>query len=204
MEPARVCGEGESGGCASGLVYKEEMYLGMARTDRLPDPGAPAGDAVVPACNDSGPPYDDDSSIRVRHVRGVPAEVALYAQARTDTVFVNTGYVTEVPEHPLHRALHGDEDRPRRRGAAPRCRLDAEVAETTFGLWVRADARRVNVIVDARTRIDGFDREGLPYLEQGDVVRISGHGCRPAGRITAAFTISVARAARGLDGQVFV
>ena len=31
--------------------------------------------------------------------------------------------------------------------------------------------------VTARTRVTGFDRDGLPYLERGDRLRIDGHGC---------------------------
>ena len=54
---------------------------------------------------------------------------------------------------------------------------DFYVGTSLPGLVVRSGARRPLVAVDARTRIEGFDRAGLPHLERGDRVSIRGFGC---------------------------
>jgi Domain of unknown function (DUF5666) len=81
-----------------------------------------------------------------------------------------------LPEHPLHRSLHGSRDRPRIRARGRRCRVDGEI-DSLFTRQIRAGDRTLGFAVDARTRIDGFDRDGLPYLKEGDRVRIHGYGC---------------------------
>jgi hypothetical protein len=48
----------------------------------------------------------------------------------------------------------------------------------TQPLWVTAGGRRVNVVVDPRTRIEGLERGGLPYLREGDRVAVAGRACR--------------------------
>jgi hypothetical protein len=57
------------------------------------------------------------------------------------------------------------------------CQIEGRVLDTAFALVVRASDQRIGVAVDARTTISGFDRAGLPYLEEGDAVRVRGHAC---------------------------
>jgi hypothetical protein len=164
---------GESGSCASGIVYQDAAYLGVGDVDGLPPPTASAEEAARPGCNDGGP-IESDTMIEARHMRGVAPEVALYAG---EDAYVNVGYFTELPEHPLHRQFHGAPDRPRRRARGEPCQIEGRVLETTFSLMVRAADQRISVAVDARTTIAGFDRAGLPYLEEGDKLRIGGRAC---------------------------
>jgi hypothetical protein len=55
--------------------------------------------------------------------------------------------------------------------------IDGRVLETFSSLWVETERRRISVVVDSRTRIEGFDRAGLPYMDEGDAVRVQGR-CR--------------------------
>jgi hypothetical protein len=174
------CGEqdelGESGACASGIVLNGDLYVGMAIPGPDPKAGPPVDGGIEPACNDSGPPFESDREIGLREVPGVPPEVAVYPEWEISTTYVNAGYRTELPSHPLHDRIHGSGDRPRHRPRGRRCRLDGEVV-SMFAPAIRTGDRRLGFSVDVRTRIDGFDRGGLPYLKRGDRVRIHGYGC---------------------------
>jgi Family of unknown function (DUF6281) len=166
---AQEGGEG-SGGCAAAIVFEDALYLGAGDEKGAPRPGKRAGEAVYPGCDDGGG-AEPDTPVNVRAVRGVPNSVALYADG---DLYVNHGYPTALPEHPLHAQLDGGR-RARVRGR--RCRLEGEILMLQ-PLWVRAGGRRVNVVIDRRTEIHGFDRGGLPYLEEGDRIRIEARGCR--------------------------
>jgi hypothetical protein len=153
-----------------------EVYLGTSIPGPDPKAGGPVEGGVQPGCNDGGP-YEPDAEIGLREVSGVPPEVAVYRERGTSTIYLNTGYLTELPDHPLHDRIHGSRDRPRRRARGKPCRIDGEVRETWGYPVVSVEGRTVIVGVSARTRVTGFDRDGLPYLERGDRLRIHGHGC---------------------------
>jgi hypothetical protein len=171
------CEAGETGGsgaCAAALVRDgEALYIGT---------GIDAGDGVrsaqlieegfaIPGCNDGGGP-EPDHPTSVFAVRGVSPELAVIDDG---SLYVNVGYVTEVRDHPLHEVLHGDERRRRTRGSP--CTVDGTVIDRVFATWAQTDRGRISVGIDARTRIIGFDRGGLPYVDHGDPIRIHGR-CR--------------------------
>jgi hypothetical protein len=166
---------GESGACADGLLVDGELYIGLPLAGPDPKAGGPVEGGVQPGCNDGGP-HEPDVEIGLREVSGVPPEVAVYREWGTSTIYLNTGYPTELPDHPLHNRIHGSPDRPRRRARGRPCRIDGEVRDT-WGVTVSAGARTVSVGFDARTRVEGFERGGLPYFERGDRLRIDGYGC---------------------------
>jgi hypothetical protein len=162
---------GESGGCAAAVVRDGVLYRGTGESAR----GLRSGQAieegfVSPACNDTGG-NDPDRPTRVFAVRGVSPELAVIDDG---SLYVNVGYFTELPDHPLHDRFHGGPDRPRRKPRGSRCAVDGRVLETFSVLWAETDRGRVTVGVDVRTRIEGFDRAGLPYLQEGDAIRIRG------------------------------
>jgi hypothetical protein len=166
---------GGDGGCASGIVLHGEWYSGMS----LPGPDPPAGrrveGGIEPACNDAGQ-SEADRETRLREVRGVPREVAVYS-GYDNTIYLNPGYFTELPDHPLHDSFYRGPDRPRRPERGAPCRFDGEVESTVSSLLVRSGTDQRYVAIDARTRIVGFDRAGLPHLERGDRVTIRAYGC---------------------------
>lgn len=166
----------ESGACADALLVNGELYVGTVLRGPDPKAGGPVEGGVQPGCNDGGP-TEPDVEIGLREVSGVPPEVAVYRESGTRTIYLNAGYPTELPEHPLHDRIHGSPDRPQRRARGRACRLDAEVRDTWGYPIVIAGGRSVIVNIDARTRVTGFGRDGLTYFERGDRLRIRGHGC---------------------------
>jgi hypothetical protein len=173
------CGEEETGGdgaCADAIIVNGVVYLGTSIPGPDPPAGGPVEGGVQPGCNDGGP-LEADREIGLREVRGVPPEVAVYREYGISTIYVNLAYPTEVPEHPLHDHFHGGPDRPRRPERGRPCRFDGEVDRTTFGILVRHGTDERDVRIDARTKIEGFDRNGLPHLGRGARVSIRGYGC---------------------------
>jgi hypothetical protein len=167
---------GESGSCADGLLVNGELYVGIPLAGPDPKAGGPVEGGVQPGCNDGGP-HEPDREIGVREVSGVPPEVAVYREWSTRTTYLNAGYPTELPEHPLHDRIHGSPDRPRRPARGRPCRLDGEVTHTWGYPVVGVRERTVILNIDARTRVTGFDRGGLTYFERGDRLRVHGRGC---------------------------
>jgi hypothetical protein len=164
---------GEGGACAAALVHDGMLYRG---TGIDAGRGIRSGELIeegfsLPGCNDGGGP-EPDRSTTVFAVRGVSPEVAVIDDA---SLYVNTGYFTELPDHPLHDVLHDGWGKSRRRGSP--CTVDGRVLETFFSLWMQTQRGRMSVAVDVHTRIEGFDRAGLPYLEEDDMIRVHGR-CR--------------------------
>jgi len=169
---------GESGACAAAVVWKGETYLdeGVKAGPRL-RPAEELEGGVTPACHDTSPrdPGERDHPTRLRAIEGVPPEVAILHRRRLQ---MNVNYVIEAPEHPLHDLYFDELDvgpRGRIRGAS--CTVDGEVQEVVFGFAINTDRGRRTVLIREDAAIEGFDRDGLPYIERGAAVRVHGR-CR--------------------------
>jgi hypothetical protein len=175
-----ACGADEdtegSGACADGLLVDGELYIGLSLHGPDPKAGGPVDGGVQPGCNDGGP-HEADREIGVRAVRGVPPDVAVYREWSTSAIYLNVGYPTALPDHPLHDRIHGSPARPRRRARGRPCRIDGEVTHTWGQPVVSVGERTVTLSIDARTRVTGFERGGLTYIERGDRLRAHGYGC---------------------------
>ena len=165
---------GEGGACAAALMHGGMLYRG---TGVDAGRGVRSGELIeegfsLPGCNDGGGP-EPDRSTTVFAVRGVSPELAVIDDA---SLYVNVGYFTELPDHPLHEVLHDGSSKSG--GGGSPCMIDGRVLEMFFSLWMQTQrGRRVSVAVDVHTRIEGFDRAGLPYLEENDAIRVHGR-CR--------------------------
>ena len=129
---------GEGGACAAALVHDGMLYRG---TGVDAGRGVRSGELIeegfsLPGCNDGGGP-EPDRSTTVFAVRGVSPELAVIDDA---SVYVNAGYFTELPDHPLHEVLH-DGSSKSRRGGSP-CMIDGRVLETFFSLWMQTQRGR--------------------------------------------------------------
>jgi hypothetical protein len=154
--------------CVTGSTSGRASEAGRHRSSELIEEGF-----LSPGCNDGGAP-EPDRPASVFAVRGVSPDVAVIDDGN---LYVNTGYFTELPDHPLHDRFHGRPDRPRRKVRGARCEINGRVLETFSSLWVETKRGRISVVVDSRTTIEGFDRAGLPYVDEGDAVRVQGR-CR--------------------------
>jgi hypothetical protein len=53
-----------------------------------------------------------------------------------------------------------------------------QVDRSSESLQARPHVTLFQLLVDARTRIEGFERNGLPYVTTGDRIRSSGVTCQ--------------------------
>jgi len=118
---------------------------------------------------------------------------------RPQTAYLAVGYFPELPSYPLHEgAARDDTNGCHLTGAF---RLFGTVSQHSSALLVKVNERTgsldvqpgsiVQLLVDSRTRITGFARNGLPYVTAADRVRSSGVTCQFQGASSPAI---VARA----------
>ena len=156
--------EVESGACTSAILVHGEGYLGVGLDGPEPPPGRPVEGGIRPACNDSGPPYEEDREVDLREVRGVPPDVAVYVDGDADTIYLSDRYRVFLPLPGYRRRARGEP-----------CRIVGTVAELES---LRVGRRMI--AVDGQTRMDGFPGT-LPYLRKGDRVQVDAVGCRGRG-----------------------
>jgi hypothetical protein len=166
---------GEGGACAAALVRDGMFYLG---TGVDAGRGVRSGELIehgfeIPGCNDGGG-FEPNRPTTVFAIRGVSPELAVIDDV---SLYVNTGYFTELRDHPLHDVLHGSRDEPRRDTLGSPCTVEGRVLDTTWDTRVETARRDVDVVVRAGTEIEGLDRAGHPYVQEGDALLIHGR-CR--------------------------
>jgi hypothetical protein len=183
------CGGGNerSAQCPAALRWNAATYFEFPVVDRrhAPKHRASLGSATIPECSDEDPEGGGvgGGPVGIVGLVGVSPQVAVARAEDTNSVYLAEGFLPELREHPLHRAV-GGELRPRRcetpisrdgRIMAPR----SAVQRTQFrsgtgspeGLSFRGDAE-----------FRGFRRAGQPYLETGDLIAIRASHCRVRGR----------------------
>lgn len=174
--------------CAYPLVWNELEYeIGV----ELPgdwELGDSLGAGLVLGCGSDEMGYYPDEGVEVRSVESIDTAVAVAALPKDATrsiIWVAPGYLIESARHPMHQAL------------APNWGYE-EIADvftceetfrtrarslTTPGLGQPLEVKAVNpaveallvapggnraVSLDPRTEIIGFDRNGVPYVSEGD------------------------------------
>jgi hypothetical protein len=183
-----ACG-GEQGGmrsasCAQAVTWRGEAYAGFAGTD-LPVAGA---ELRPPAKLSNGCGNEEGAPTPVTALRMGPVDPAVALWVRGQRAgFLHPGYFIALPSHPLHRAFFGTDGKPYNKGDGRRCRFAGSVTNVTpRDVTVSDDdpaGPRALVTIDARTDIRGFRRQGLPYLQTGDGVAVTGRRCRTGGRV---------------------
>jgi hypothetical protein len=167
------------------------------------EPGPVLGEGAVPTeccdvpgeCSEGVP----TRPVTLRAVEGVdPAVAVINADDTIDLpdgfvrVYTAPGYLIELPSHPLHDAVFGSSEDPDGQARHPTCSqlrtVVGEVMETPFigSLDLRLsepddpDTRelvRDGIVVDAHTVVEGFSRDGLPFIEQGDQAAVDLRVC---------------------------
>jgi hypothetical protein len=176
--------------CPLSIRFGDAHYLGRSvkRTLRL---GRHLGRAIVDSCPDSGiftlQTREAPGGGAVVAIRGIPPSVAVGAAAQRHTAYVAYGYFPELPSYPLHEGRAPDYTRgcrvTGRFSLVGRVRLHSsalvvEVDRSSGSLVAGRGATFIQLLVDARTRIEGFERNGLPYIAAGDPLRSSGVTCQ--------------------------
>jgi hypothetical protein len=175
--------ESASASCIASARWGGTFYIGMAppRDGALPL-GHRLGRSRIPACIDTIPPSPDehDTFHGIRRIRGVPPALAFFDTAEK-SVYSALGYFPQLPTHPLH-ALYGaewDDDHLRGARCQPGVWRRGRIASVTFtgGFLLRSGRRRIMLDVTPRSQIHGFERQGQPYLQDGDRVRVLIQNC---------------------------
>jgi hypothetical protein len=190
-----------SAACVDAIEWRGLLYVGARNEFPVADEGTQLGEGMVPACRDSevvGTGCTADvteesggESVDVFRLPGVHPEVAVVALVPGPVAYIGPGYMTELPDHPLHDRIYGSARRPNERAgwncSEPIALTGTVVSAPAFGggaLEVRVDANplrgqdgRTGLFTDALTRISGFDRNGIPYVSKGDKLRASVREC---------------------------
>lgn len=191
-----------SAACADAIEWNRVLYVGATNDVPTVEEGELLGEGVIPVCRDTdivGTGCSSDvekesggEAVDVFRVPGIHPEVALAAYGAFGlTVYVGPGFVTQSPDHPLHDEMYGSARRPNERSGwncgEPISLTGTVVSAPAYGgggLEVRLDANplgrqdgRTGLSIHALTRITGFDRNGIPYIRNGDRLRASVREC---------------------------
>lgn len=174
--------------CAYPLAWNEVEYeVGVDLTKDWKI-GPALGSGVVLGCGSDEMGYYPDEDVEVRSVEGVDSAIAVAAlleDAPRPIIWVAPGYLIESPRHPLHRALAPNWGYAElRAGFTCKERLRTRARSlTTPGLGQGLEVVAVNpafeellvapggnrhVALDPKTEVSGFDRNGVPYVRDGD------------------------------------
>lgn len=171
-------------GCAFLVVWHDRAYSAYwsQRTAPPAHPGAPLRGAVEPGCNDTGGPMPGPTPVRARAIAGVPTDVAVLAGRE---IMIGYGYLPQAVGFPLRRSTLDE-----MRGCAPGAAVTLSgVARPRPGGINLAEVRSsrpvplsdhllVGFFIDAHTRIAGLARHGIPYIADGQRLRIHARFCR--------------------------
>jgi hypothetical protein len=144
-------------------------YWGRGQVDARPD--AVIHGAEEPGCNDTVGADEHPTAVPARKIAGIPPSVAILSGGEP---LVAYGYFPGVPGFPLDA------------GGPP-----ADVGLGAIGVHVNQSTVHLHhllrgsaqVFIDARTSFDGLQRDGFPYLGQGQLVRVDARFCKVPGSI---------------------
>jgi hypothetical protein len=179
-------------GCAVAVVWHDTSYFQSFGRGQAPpaDPGRRLHGAVAPGCNDTGGATPSPTSVGARAIRGVPTAVAILSHGG---ILIAPGYFPQAAGFPLIRPGAPVEDETRN------CRLGAPLTLSGRALPdtgrlnlgdVRSSRRLrlsgdefIGLVIDGRTQLTGLIRDGIPYVGNGQAVRIEGQFCRVPGSV---------------------
>jgi uncharacterized protein DUF6281 len=149
--------------CALVVVWHDRAYFESGTTVPRPSPGRRLAGAVAPGCNDTGGDPPSPTRVAARAIDGVsPAAALLYGHR----ILVPPGYFLPV------------------RGTAS-CRIAGSVTVTArahpapgfLRVGPSPGQKGVDVFVDRHTEITGLSRHGLPYIGEGQRLRLDAVHC---------------------------
>ena len=182
--------------CAVAVRWKDVVYEGHVARYATPGRSASLGDGEIPHCGTGGRCAPPEEEVGVLSLTGVPVDVAIAAPGleAEPLVFLAPGTFPALPDHPLHDAIFGSPARPiYRQGCGERFRLVGEVTQATFNLRIRAPEEvpgeletfedQVWLELDTQTRVEGFDRNGVATIVEGEKIAVSARMCEGHGEL---------------------
>jgi hypothetical protein len=178
------------GGCAKAIIWNGTRYAADSRVES--SHGRKLGNGRS-ACR-------DEQEVEVVRLHRVRPAVAVGVSGAAGA-YLADGFLPALGSHPLHEAVYGGARAPT--GPRKRCRepfdWSAKVLHTPdqgaeLNLLRVSDNSEQIAHLHSRTRVRGFLRSGLPYVQRNDLIRISGIVCHPAQN--AVFRTELIRPAR--------
>jgi hypothetical protein len=180
--------------CPVAVRWKDVVYEGHVARYAAPTRGASLGEGKIPHCGTGGRCAPPEEEVGVFSLTGVPVDVAIAAPGleAEPLIFLAPGTFPALPDHPLHEAIFGSPARPiyRQRCGEP-FRLVGEVTQATFSLRIRAPEEVPEELetvedqfwleLDAQTRVEGFDRNGVATIVEGQRIAVSARMCEGHG-----------------------
>jgi hypothetical protein len=167
------------------LQRNDVLYAGQATRFAVPESGRRLREGALPWCGREGgacaPP---EETIAVFALGGVRPSVAIVDDGSSGTVLLAPGTFPQLSDHPLLEAVYGFPDRPGLRTTVCLDRRDLADRLAPLGSDRGANGpgeslagEETQIELDARTRVEGFDRHGVATLEEGDAVSIVARMC---------------------------
>ena len=177
-------------GCGVVVVWNDRAYTGFWGPERVQvTPGAAIQGAEQPGCNDTVGANEPVTSVSARRIAAVPRSVAIFAENQAVVAY---GYLPQASGFPINDGgPPADETRGCTLGGPVRITGPAKVGLVAIGVDVRETTVRLHhllrgsaqIFVDGRTRFEGLVRNGLPYVGQGQLVRVDARFCKVPGSI---------------------
>jgi len=179
-----------SASCAFVVVRHDRAYFELWRRRDVPGvrPGALVAGTVEPGCNDTGGAVPAPTRVGARQIAGVSPDVAMLVRGQ---ILVAVGYLPDVRGFPLHGPVVDQTPACRRFGIP--LTLTGVARARPAGINVASvhasspvplvDHQVTTLLMDQHTRVDGLSRRGVPYIGDGQRVRI--HALRCGWRVVA-------------------
>jgi hypothetical protein len=200
-----------SASCAFVVVRHDRAYFELWRPRDVPGmrPRAWVAGTVEPGCNDTGGDVPAPTRVGARRIAGVSPGVALLVHGQ---ILAAVGYLPDVHGFPLYGPVVDQTPACRRFGVP--LTLTGIARARPAGINVASvhasspvplvDHQVTTLLMDRHTHVDGLSRGGVPYIGDGQRVRIDALRCGwrvVARHIVAAGPIVAATTAENLFGQ---
>jgi hypothetical protein len=172
--------------CGEAVEWEGAQYVAHGTPYGAPDRGARLGEGED-HCALGGRCAPPPETMAVFELEGIDPAVAVGAR---EGVYLGPGTFPALPDHPLHEAIFGSPAKPSyREGCGEPFRFSGEVTLASFNLRVDVtepvpeqlerlvDEGQTWVELDAETRVEGFDRNGVATIDVGDEVVVTGRLC---------------------------
>ena len=177
-------------GCAFIVVWHDRAYTEFWGPERVHvAPGTAIHGAEEPGCNDTVGANEPVTTVAARKIGGIAPSVAVLSSNRA---LIAYGYFPQASGFPIDDGEPpADETRDCAVGGPVRITGPAQVGLAAIGVHVRESTVRLHhllrgsaqIFIDARTAFAGLHRNGLPYVGEGQLVRVDARFCKVPGSV---------------------
>jgi len=192
--------------CEEALEWSGTRYVAVTPAGTIPARGARLGEGELPDCTAGGRCAPPGETVAVFRLAGIDPAIAVTTR---DDLYLAPGTFPALPDHPLHDALFGSPASPSyREHCREPFRFSGEATQAGFILRVdpdepapdelASDDGQVWVELDARSVVEGFDRNGIVTVDAGARVDVTARLCE--GELAGPLVDRLEPAASGQEG----